>query len=332
MAKIAFFELEEWEENLVKKAMSKHQLKLFSEPLSSSNVNEIKDIEIIAGFVWSKITLELLNKLPKLKLIATMSTGFDHIDLNECKNREIIVSNVPTYGENTVAEHTFALILALSRKVLQAVERTRRGNFSLDGLRGFDLKGKTIGVIGTGHIGLHVLRMAKGFEMNMLAFDIKKNTKEAKKLGFKYATLDNLLKNSDIVTLHAPYNEHTHHLINSNNIKKMKKGALLINTARGGLVETNALLKEIKSGKLGGAGLDVLEEEMLIKEEKQLLSAKLPANIKTLLENHILLNQENVIITPHSAFNSREALVRIVTTTLENINEYLKKKPTNVVS
>lgn len=331
MAKIAFFELEKWEEGIVRKKLGKHKLQFFDSPLSSDAISEIRDAEAIVTFIYSNITESILSKLPKLKFIATMSTGFDHIDVKACKVRGIKVSNVPYYGENTVAEHTFALILALSRHIVKSVERTRRGNFSLDGLRGFDLKDKTIGVIGTGHIGMHVLRMAKGFEMKMLAYDIRKDAKAAKRLGFKYVSLDALLKNSDIVTLHCPYNEFTRHMINSSNISKMKKGSYLINTARGGLVETDALFKAITTGRLAGAGIDVLEEEAAIKEEKQLLSRHFSANLMTALENHILLDQENVIITPHNAFNSEEALNRILAVTIENVEAYLRKKPVNVV-
>ncbi len=332
MAKIAFFELEKSEEKIIKKQLRRHQLRFFEKPISSYDIAKIRDADAIAVFIYSGITGQILSKLPKLKFIATMSTGFDHIDIAACKKRGITVSNVPFYGENTVAEHTFALILALSRHLIQSVERTRRGNFLLDGLRGFDLKGKTIGVIGTGHIGMHVLRLAKGFEMKMLAYDVKKDAKASKSLCFRYAALDYLLKNSDIVTLHCPYNQFTHHIINSSNIGKMKKGAYLINTARGGLVETEALLNVLTSGRLAGAGIDVLEEETAIKEEKQLLSRHFSVNLRTALENHILLDQENVIITPHNAFNSDEALNRILETTIENMNAYFRKKPLNVVN
>ncbi len=331
MAKIAFFELEKWEEAIARKQLTGHKLSFFEKPLKGADVAKIRDADAIAVFIYSAITESVLSKLPKLKFIATMSTGFDHIDLAACKKRGITVSNVPFYGENTVAEHTFALILALSRRLMASVERTRRGNFSLEGLRGFDLKGKTIGVVGTGHIGMHVLRMAKGFEMKLLAYDLRKDSKAAKALGFRYVNLDTLLKDSDIVTLHCPYNQHTHHMINGSNICKMKKGSCLINTARGGLVETEALLNAITTGRLAGAGIDVLEEEAAIKEEKQLLSHRFSANLKTALENHILLDQENVIITPHNAFNSEEALSRILETTMENLNSYFRKKPVNVV-
>ncbi len=332
MAKIAFFELEKCGEKLAKNRLMSHQLQFFEKPLTGADTAKIKDADAIAIFIYSAITEKILSKLAKLKFIATMSTGFDHIDMAACKKRGIKVSNVPFYGENTVAEHTFALILALSRRLIPSVERTRRGNFSLDGLRGFDLKEKTIGVVGTGHIGLHVLRIAKGFEMKMLAYDVRKDSKAAKALGFRYVNLDTLLKNSDIVTLHCPYNPHTHHLINSLNMQKMKKSSYLINTARGGLVETEALLKAITTGTLAGAGIDVLEEETAIKEEKQLLSRHFPVNLKTALENHVLLDQENAIITPHNAFNSEEALNRILETTIDNINAYVRKKPVNLVN
>ncbi|MBI2137395.1 hydroxyacid dehydrogenase [Candidatus Woesearchaeota archaeon] len=332
MATIAFFELEKWEEEAAKKTLKRHALKFFSKPLTASNASKAGDAEAIAAFIYSRIDKKILAKLPKLKLIATMSTGYDHIDTEACRKKGVKVSNVPFYGENTVAEHTFALILALSRKILKSVENTRRGNFSLNGLRGFDLKGKTIGVVGTGHIGLHVLRIAKGFEMKMTAYDVKQDLNAAKKLGFRYVKLNTLLKSSDIITLHCPYNKATHHLINKSNIMKTKKGAYLINTARGGLIETDALLNALNRKHLGGAGIDVLEEESAIKEEKQLLSRNFTSNLRTILANHILLNYENVIITPHNAFNSTEALNRILTTTLENIQEYLKGKTINAVA
>ncbi len=332
--KLAFFELEEWEKDYIKQNLKEQQLKFFDGVLTAETAAAAKDCDTAAVFIYSKIDKLALSRLPKLNFIAAMSTGFDHIDIASAKKRKITVSNVPTYGENTVAEHTFALILALSRKIVDSADRTRRGNFTLDGLRGFDLKGKTIGVVGTGHIGLHVIRIAKGLEMNVVAFDVKKNMAAAKKLGFRYAELDKLVGSSDIITLHCPYNKATHHIINSNNIGKIRKGAMLINTARGGLVETAALLNALNNGTISSAGLDVLEEECNIKEEKQLLSQdfKKECDLRTMLGNHMLLNHKNVIITPHNAFNSKEALVRILNTTIENINAFAKRKPINIVS
>ncbi|PIZ00093.1 hydroxyacid dehydrogenase [bacterium (Candidatus Howlettbacteria) CG_4_10_14_0_8_um_filter_40_9] len=333
--KFAFFELEGWETEYLKKRFGKtFDASYSTEHLDETNSDNYKDVEGIGVFIYSQINKKILDKLPNLRFITTMSTGFDHIDITECKKRNIQVSNVPFYGENTVAEHTFSLILSLSRKIPQSVERTKKEDFSYDGLRGFDLKGKTLGVIGTGHIGRHVIRMAKGFEMKILALDAFPDIKAAKKMGFEYAkNLKELLQNSDIITLHAPYNKKTHHLINSKNIKSIKKGALLVNTARGGLIETKALLEGLNRGILSGVGLDVLEEEIMVKEEKQLLSKNFSKKkLKTALEDHILIHDDRVIITPHNAFNSEEALKRILDTTVENIEGFANKKTVDLVS
>lgn len=331
--KVAFFETEEWQNNYLREKLTGVEYSFFAEPLSEENIDSVKDFQIISPFIYSQINKDVLQKLPDLKLVATRSTGFDHVDVVSAEESKITVCNVPFYGENTVAEHTFALISALSRKIVDSVERARKGDFSLDGLRGFDLKDKTLGIIGLGHIGLHVARIARGFEMNVLAFDLKPDKKLAKKIGFNYVSFEDLLSRSDIITLHAPYNKATHHLINSENIKLIKKGAYLINTARGALIETDALLKALSDGALAGAGLDVLEEECFIREEAQLLSKELAktCDLKTILENHVLFQQKNVIITPHNAFNSQEALMRILDTTILNIQSFLKNKPINKV-
>ena len=332
--KIAFFETENWQADYLKGKLAEAELSFFAEPLSEKNIDSVKDCEIISPFIYSEMNKDILHKLPNLKMIATMSTGFDHIDVVTAKKDGIAVCNVPFYGENTVAEHTFALILALSRKLIDSVERARKGDFTLDGLRGFDLKGKTLGIVGFGHIGLHVARIAKGFEMNVLAFDLHPDKELAEKMGFEYDTFENILAKSDIITLHTPYNKATHHLINSKNIDSIKKGAYLINTARGGLVETNALMDALSKGILAGAGLDVLEEECFVKEEAQLLSKEFPktCDLKTALQNHILLEEKNVIITPHNAFNSQEAMIRILDTTILNIKSFIEGKPVNIVN
>jgi len=232
-----------------------------------------------------------------------------------------------------VAEHTFGLILALSRNIHRAHVRTSRGDFSLEGLMGFDLKGKTIGVIGAGRIGLHVVRMAKGFGMEVLAFDTRQDHFLAEVLGFGYVTLEELLARSDVISLHAPYNAATHHLIDRERLARIKRGAILINTARGGLIDTAALVWALDEGIVGGAGLDVLEGEDIIKEETQLLtSSQSTEKLQLLLSNHILRNRENVVLTPHIGFNSREALLRILDSTVENILSFASGKPTNVVA
>lgn len=332
--KVAFFETEEWEKDYLSDKLKDFEVTFFKEYLSLENIHVANDFEIISVFVDSQINQEVVLQLAHLKMIAIRATGFDNINITAAKNKNIVVSNVPTYGENTVAEHTFGLILNLSRKIYQSIQSVKESGFSSGGICGFDLRGKTLGIVGMGHIGQHVARIAKGFEMNVLAFDVAQNKQLAKKLNFKYVALEDVLKNSDIISLHVSYNKRTHHLLNLNNIHLIKKGAYLINTARGGIVETNALVKALEDGILAGAGLDVLEEEHDIKEERELLSKNFSEdhNFKTLLENHILMERDNVIITPHNAFNSKEALERILETTIENIRAFSKGNPINTVS
>lgn len=332
---ISFFETEKWEQDYLKNNLKDKNLSLsfYDKPLDSSAIKEIKDTNILGVFIYSQVDKKVLDQLPDLKFVTTMSTGFDHIDLKTCRKKKIKVSNVPFYGENTVAEHTFALILSLSRKMCESVEQAKKYDFSLEGLRGFDLKGKTLGIVGLGHIGQHVARMAKGFEMDVIASDPNRDPKLAKKLGLKYVTLNQLLSKSDVISLHTPYNKATHHLINKKNIKLIKKGACLINTARGGLIETDALIEALNEKILSCAGLDVLEEECFIKEEKELLtkSFKKTCDLKTVLQGHMLIADPRVLVTPHNAFNSDEALHRILDTTIENIKSYTKRKPKNLV-
>lgn len=330
---IAFFEVEKWEQDYFTDALRGQQLLFFQEILDKRSLKRIKDVRVLSVFVHSQLSEQLLAEMPNLEMIATRSTGFDHIDIEVCDRRGIVVSNVPRYGENTVAEHTFGLILSLSRNIHRAYVRTAGGGFSLEGLQGFDLKGKTLGVVGAGSIGLHVIRIAKGFGMDVVAFDPKPNNLVAEVLDFEYIELDDLLRKSDIITLHAPYSAGTHHLINKERLGLVKKGALLINTARGGLVDTDALIWALDEGILGGAGLDVIEGEELIKEEKALLAAPSAEDkLRMLLRQHMLLRRENVVVTPHIAFYSKEALQRIVETTLANIDAFLAGQPQNVVN
>jgi len=333
---ISFFDVKKGEkEYLVEKLKSIKDLylKFLPNSVSTSALKKIKNTNILAVFVYSEINKKVLSALPNLKFITTMSTGFDHIDLKECRARNIKVSNIPFYGENTVAEHTFALILALAKRLPESLERTRKYNFSLDNIRGFDLKGKTLGIVGLGSIGKHIARIANGFEMEIIACDPKRDSKTARNLGIEYTDLDRLLSRSDVITLHAPHNENTHHLINRNNIKLIKKGAYLINTARGGLVETQALITALDRKILAGAGLDVLEGECFIRKEKELLTRdiKNEYDLKTVLHGHLLIQDSRVLVTPHNAFNSEEAMQRILDITVKNIKGYLKNKAINLV-
>lgn len=332
---IAFLGCETWEKEYIQKNLHDKNIgKISFFPLLSniSEIKKIKDFSIVSGFINSTFSEKHFSLLPNLKFLSTRSTGYDHIDLAAAKKYNIKVSNVPLYGTNTVAEHTFALLLTLSRKIYPSINRTKQSNFSLENLRGFDLKDKIIGIVGTGSIGANVVRLAHGFQMKILLYDVYKNKSLIKNYQAKYVSLQQLLRQADIISLHVPYNKQTHHLINQKNIKLFKKGSYLLNTSRGGLVETKALIKALVSGQLAGVGLDVLEEEGLIKEEIQLLNRRTSREkLNTLLHDHILLKFDNVIVTPHNAFNSDEALRRILDTTMENIKSFTKGKPVNLV-
>ena len=331
---IHYFSGEPWEEEYVRAKLPTEEIAFHEGPLAAFPDITDPDATVLCTFIESKIDEDEMKRFPALKLIATRSTGFDHIDLAAAKTRGIAVANVPSYGENTVAEFTFALLLALSRRVIDADERVRGGAFSPVGLRGFDLAGKTIGVVGCGHIGTHVIRMANGFGMKVLGFDVVRNDELARTLNFTYTTLPELFATSDIVTLHVPYNAHTHHLVNRENIGTFKKGSYLINTSRGAVVETDALVEAIKSGVIAGAALDVLEEEGELRDEVALLTAPHPNEgaIKIALENHYLIEHPRVIVTPHLAFNTTEAVERILDTTINNIRGFTSGSPTNIVT
>jgi D-lactate dehydrogenase len=331
--KIAFYEISPWEVEFIKGKLPNNDLSFFVSPFSETDLPD-PSVEILSCFTGSKVTLKLLEKLPHIKFVATRTTGFDHINLDACKARNVKVSNVPTYGANTVAEFTFALLLAVSRKLYPSLKRVKEmGSFNFDGLRGFDLQNKTLGIIGTGHIGAYTIKIAHGFGMKILAYDPKPSEDLAKQYDFTYVTLDDLLRQSDIISLHVPYMPATHHIINMNNIHMIKKGCILLNTARGGLVETQALVQGLRSGVFAGAGLDVLEEELFLQDETQVLLNGHPTEmqIKTVLADHELMHMENVIITPHNAFQTTQAIERILDTTVENIQNYIAGKPINLV-
>lgn len=332
--KITFFEIEQWEQEFLQFQLPGYSLSFYEEVLTKDNASSVADTEILSAFIYSALSPEILSQLPKLKLISTRSTGFDHIDITYCKKKSISVCNVPTYGVNTIAEHTFALILALSRNIILSVERTRRGDFSLDGLWGFELAGKTLGIIGLGHIGRRVAEIAKTFKMNILVTTRHPDQNLAQQLGITFVDLSTLLRNSDIVSLHVPLSPETHHLINRDNIALMKKGSMLINTARGAVVETEVVVWALEKGILAAAGLDVLEEECALKEERVLLTKEFlkTCDLKIQLLNHVLLTKKNVIITPHNAFNSHEALAEILKTTVDNIASFVAGKPMNLVT
>ena len=321
---ILYLYKEKWE----KEYIGSQQLTVniqFAERLKEVSEEDLKKAEALSVFVSHPVSKEILEKMPNLKLIATRSTGFDHIDVTAAKEKSIQVVYVPSYGENTVAEFAFALLLALSRKIPEAHEQvTKTGSFDQSKLGGFDLKDKTIGIVGTGRIGTHAIKMAKGFDMKVVACDPFPKQNLDKELGFQYVGFEELLGLSDVISLHASLSDNTHHMINEESIKHIKSGAVLINTARGGLVQTPALVKALEEGILSAAGLDVLEEEGDMVDETNLFDNPHPKleELKNVLANHYLINHPRVIVTPHIAFNTKEAVKRILDTTIENIKSF----------
>ncbi len=324
MSKIAFFEVHQREKDLIAKAAEKLKADVYKEEVEEI-IDQAKKYEIISPFVYSDLSKKTLKQLPKLKMIATRSTGTDHIDKVYCRDNEIKVANVPNYGQNTVAEHTFGLILSLSRRIPECLTRVRQGGFSPIGLTGFDLKDKTIGVIGVGTIGQYIVKIANGFGMKVLGVARTPDKKLAEKLNFEYVDYKEALKKSDIVTFHLPLTKQTFHMLDREKIQLMKDGAILINTSRGQVIESEAILWAIEEGKLAGAGLDVLEEEEYLDNSKKLFQPyQTKDDLKELIAAHLLREKTNVIITPHNAFNTKEALGRIVKTTVENIRNFVK--------
>ncbi len=332
--KVVFFEAKDWEreffiKHLKEKILKENpELKIFfaTEPLNKETAKAFKDTTIAIIYVNSIIDEETIKLLPSLKFIITRSTGMDHIDLLSCKKRNIMVTNAPIYASITVAEHTFALIFALARKLRINLEKLQRLDFTREGLMGMDLFGKTLGVIGTGNIGKHLCRIGYGIGLEVLAFDIEPSKELEEKYKVKYVSLDTLLKESDIITVMVPYYPKTHHLINLENIKLVKEKAMLINTARGPVVDTRAILWALQNGKLkGGVALDVFEGEKLLLEEAYLKDEEIPpkALMKTLLTLH-LLKYPNVIFTPHIAYYTEEAMERLMDYVIDELKHFLK--------
>ena len=331
--KVVFFDVKDWEKEEIHKIVKDFDVKLCTDSLTIDNASEYADAEALSIFINSDCSAKVLEKFKDLQLITTRSTGYDHIDLEYCKSNNIQVANVPSYGSNTVAEHAMALVLALTRRIVESADRVRRNDFRPDGLTGVDLMGKVMGVVGTGKIGQNLAKYASAFGMKVLAYDVKPNPELAEKFGFTYVELDYLLAKSDVVSLHVPFLPSTKHLINKKNIMKMKKGSYLINTARGGLIETDALFDALRVGHIAGAGLDVFEEEKFLTEEAELLHQDSHGEVdfKIALENHMMSYLPNVVVTPHNAFNSKEALQRIIVTTVDNIVCFAKGKCENII-
>ncbi|MFO2465821.1 2-hydroxyacid dehydrogenase [Pseudomonas sp. 15FMM2] len=282
--------------------------------------------EVVCAFINDDLSAPVLERLAAggTRLIALRSAGYNHVDLNAARRLQLTIVRVPAYSPHAVAEHAVALILALNRRLHRAYNRTRDGDFSLHGLTGFDLEGKTVGVVGTGQIGATFARIMAGFGCTLLAYDPFPNP-SVEALGARYVDLDTLLGEAQIISLHCPLTADSKHLINAQSLAHMRRGAMLVNTGRGGLVETPALIEALKDGQLGYLGLDVYEEEAQLFFEDR---SDLPLQDDVLAR---LLTFPNVIITAHQAFLTREALAAIADTTLANIAAWATGQPQNLV-
>lgn len=333
--KIAYITPYDGEKEIVDSIKGEHEVIYFDGMIDSEVPENLRDAEVVSIFVNSKMTEAMIDSMPNLKVIALRSMGFDHVPVAYAKEKGIAVVYVPRYGAQTVAEHAFALMLTLSRQPFQMYDLLRReGNLDVAGHEGFDLCGKTIGVIGTGNIGRRVVEIAKGFRMNVVAFDVYPNEEFAKEMSFTYHSFEEVLAMSDIVTFHVPATAENHHMLNADTIAKAKPGLHVINTARGTLIDTVALLHGLKSGQIAAAGLDVFEGEEYLKDEMKLLDPNTKfdeAVWKAFAAEHELLDMPNVIVTPHMAFNTVEAKREITETTINNITKALAGTPENEV-
>lgn len=276
-------------------------------------IAECQDAEVISTFI-TKFPRSIIDELPKLKLLCTRTVGYDHIDVDACNERGIVVCNVPDYGSHVIAEHVFALVLSTVRHISAAHERVTQGAFDYHGLRGVALLGKTIGIVGTGHIGRRVAHIAHGFGMNILATDQCRTAELETELGVTYVDLETLLKSSDIVTLHVPATKETNHMLNNETFRTMKTGAILVNTARGSLIDSHALLEALENKKIAWALLDVMEHEGNFEENKK------------------LIKHPNVVATPHIAFYADDSMKNMFADSIQSIREWQEgKEPQHIL-
>ncbi len=326
MPKVAFFEVQEQEAQHYRQALPEYELVFYSFALSEAHANLLEEIDALCIFVHSRLNRELIQRAKRLKLVVTRSTGYDHIDLSACRERNIKVAYAPDYATLSVAEHTLALIFALAKRLIPSYERTSAGIFDYRGLETVELHGKTLGVIGTGRIGRQVALMARSLGMKVLAYDLVKDHS----LGIEYVELPQLLKDSDIISLHANLWEGSYHMLGEEAFELMKDGVLIVNTARGGLIDTRALLWYLLNGKVGGVAVDVLEYEDIIRhirERREQVLTKATASLLLMT----LQKGQSVVVTPHNGFNSLEAKERLFQTTVENIRNFFESKPISEV-
>jgi D-lactate dehydrogenase len=319
--KVAVFSTKSYDRGFLDEANrsvgNRHDLTFLDARLSGETATLAAGYQAVCAFVNDQLDHEVLSILARqgTRMIALRSAGFNHVDLNAAKSLGMAVGRVPAYSPHAVAEHTVALILSLNRKIHRAYARVREGNFSLDGLLGFDLQGRTVGIVGTGKIGLATARILHGFGCRILAFD-PDPASELTQQGGTYVSLNQLLSEADIITLHCPLRPETHHLIDEGAIRSMKPGVMLINTSRGGVLDTKAVIGGLKSGAVGYLGLDVYEEEGDLFFEnlsEQMIQDDVFAR---------LLTFPNVLITGHQAFFTFEAVSAIARSTIANVSSF----------
>jgi D-lactate dehydrogenase len=318
---VAVFSAKPHDRRFLKSANEKsaHQLSFLEARLSSETAPLAGGAEAVCPFVNDDVGAATIARLAEagVRLVALRSAGFNHVDLEAAEKAGIIVARVPAYSPHAVAEHTVALILTLNRKTHRAYNRVREGNFALEGLLGFDLHGKTVGLVGTGLIGRVVARIMIGFGCEVIAFDPAPSP-DCERLGVRYVEMEELLGASDIISLHCPLTPATHHLIDAAALDRMKPGAMLINTSRGAVIDTKAVIRGLKHGTIGSLGLDVYEEEGDLFFE-DLSDRIIPDDVFARL-----LTFPNVLITGHQGFFTAEALTAIAETTIANITEFAK--------
>lgn len=321
---VAFFSTKSYDKSSFDPLISTfgHQFTYFEAKLDRHSAILAKGHDAVCAFVNDQLDKITLKKLTEegVKLIALRCAGYNQVDIKEATKLGIKVVRVPAYSPEAVAEHAMALILTLSRKTHKAYNRVRENNYSIEGLTGMNLNGKTVGVIGTGAIGVAFCKIALGFGCKVLAFDPYENQK-LKSLGVSYNSVQELLKKSDIISMHCPLTPETRHMINTSSLQHMKDGCMLINTSRGALIETKSVIRALKSGKVGYLGIDVYEQEedlFFQNRSEEILQDEQIARLMTF---------PNVLVTGHQAFLTHEALHQIARTTLENLTDFQAKNP-----
>eukprot|EP01114_Cavostelium_apophysatum_P002692 TRINITY_DN1237_c0_g1_i2.p1 TRINITY_DN1237_c0_g1~~TRINITY_DN1237_c0_g1_i2.p1 ORF type:complete len:334 (-),score=125.03 TRINITY_DN1237_c0_g1_i2:24-1025(-) len=324
--KIALFGAKSYDQSSIKSG-GNAEFEYLKEDLSAESAGRLTSgkYEGVCIFVNDKADEACINVLKEkgIKFILIRAAGFNNVDLKAAKTAGIKVFRVPAYSPNAVAEFAVGLMLALNRKIHKSYNRTRENNFALDGLLGFDFNGKTVGVIGTGAIGVIVCRIMKAFGCRIIAYDIYKNEKAQQEIGFEYVDLDTVWKESDVISIHAPLTKETTHMLNDDSVAKLKDGVMIVNTSRGPLIDTKALIRGLKTKKIGSVGMDVYENESNLFFED---------HSKDVMEDDMmarLTSFNNVIVTGHQAFFTKEALGNISKTTMQNIDDFTNGKDTN---